>query len=33
MRNRIGFYICHCVVNIAGKVDIEELAEFTRGLD
>jgi len=32
MSNRIGFYICHCGVNIAGKVKVEEVAEFTRGL-
>jgi len=33
MPNRIGFYICHCGVNIAGKVDVEEVAEFARGLE
>jgi hypothetical protein len=33
MSNRIGFYICHCGVNIAGKVDVEEVAKFARGLD
>ncbi|MBI4776522.1 MAG: FAD-dependent oxidoreductase [Deltaproteobacteria bacterium] len=32
MSNRIGFYICHCGVNIAGKVKVEEVAEFARGL-
>ncbi len=32
MQNRIGFYICHCGVNIAGKVNVEEVAEFVRGL-
>ena len=32
MSNRIGFYICHCGVNIAGKVRVEEVAEFIRGL-
>ena len=33
MSNRIGFYICHCGVNIAGKVDVEEVAKFAHGLD
>jgi heterodisulfide reductase subunit A len=33
MSNRIGFYICHCGVNIAGKVDVEEVAKFAQGLD
>ena len=33
MPNRIGFYVCHCGVNIAGKVDVEEVADFARGLD
>ncbi|NQU15863.1 MAG: FAD-dependent oxidoreductase, partial [Desulfobacteraceae bacterium] len=32
MARRIGFFICHCGVNIAGKVRVEEVAEFTRGL-
>jgi len=32
MSNRIGFYICHCGVNIAGKVRVEDVAEFIRGL-
>ncbi|MFZ2448031.1 MAG: FAD-dependent oxidoreductase [Syntrophobacteraceae bacterium] len=29
---RIGFYICHCGTNIAGKVAVEEVAGFARGL-
>jgi NADH:ubiquinone oxidoreductase subunit E len=33
MSARIGFFICHCGVNIAGKVRVEEVAEFVRGLD
>ncbi|MBW2000330.1 MAG: FAD-dependent oxidoreductase [Deltaproteobacteria bacterium] len=33
MQKRIGFYICHCGVNIAGKVRVEEVAEFARGFD
>ena len=32
MATRIGFYICHCGTNIAGKVRTEEVAAFTRGL-
>ncbi len=32
METRIGFYICHCGVNIAGKVDVEEVAGFIRDL-
>ncbi len=32
MSKKIGFYVCHCGVNIAGKVNVEEVAEFTRGL-
>ncbi len=32
MSKRIGFFICHCGVNIAGKVRVEEVAEFVRGL-
>jgi len=31
-RPRIGVYICHCGSNIAGTVDVESLAEFSRGL-
>ena len=32
MPKRIGFFICHCGANIAGKVNVEEVAEFARGL-
>ncbi|MBL7211373.1 MAG: FAD-dependent oxidoreductase [Desulfobacteraceae bacterium] len=32
MSKRIGFFICHCGVNIAGKVRVEEVTEFVRGL-
>ena len=28
MSVRIGFYICHCGINIAGKVRVEEVAAF-----
>ena len=33
MSKRIGFFICHCGVNIAGKVRVEEVADFARGLE
>ncbi len=29
---RIGVYICHCGSNIAGTVDVKEVAEFAQGL-
>jgi len=32
MDMRIGFYICHCGVNIAGKVDVTEVADYIREL-
>ena len=32
MLTRIGFYICHCGTNIAGKVAVEEVAAFIRTL-
>jgi heterodisulfide reductase subunit A len=32
MSTRIGFYICHCGTNIAGKVQTEQVATFARGL-
>ncbi|MEN6437903.1 MAG: NAD(P)-binding protein [Syntrophobacter sp.] len=32
MLARIGFYICHCGTNIAGKVAVEEVTKFVRGL-
>jgi len=27
---KIGFYVCHCGINIAGKVRVEEVAAFAR---
>ena len=33
MERRIGVYVCHCGTNISGTVDVEEVAEFARGLD
>jgi heterodisulfide reductase subunit A len=33
MQKRIGFFICHCGLNIASKVRVEEVANFARGLD
>ena len=32
MSIRIGFYVCHCGINIAGKVRVEEVADFVREL-
>jgi heterodisulfide reductase subunit A2 len=32
MEMRIGFYICHCGVNIAGRVDVEAVAAYISGL-
>ena len=32
METRIGFYICHCGINIAGKVDVEAVAAYIRTL-
>jgi len=29
---RIGVYICHCGTNITGTVNVEEVAEFVKGL-
>ena len=29
---KIGVYVCHCGINIAGKVDVGEVAEFAKGL-
>ena len=28
MAERIGFYICHCGINIAFRVRVEEVAEY-----
>ncbi|MCK4537562.1 MAG: CoB--CoM heterodisulfide reductase iron-sulfur subunit A family protein [Candidatus Krumholzibacteria bacterium] len=33
MSVRIGVYLCHCGANIAGKVDIDAVADFARGLE
>ena len=33
MPKRIGFFICHCGVNITSKVRVEEVAQFARHLD
>ncbi|MBW1955186.1 MAG: FAD-dependent oxidoreductase [Deltaproteobacteria bacterium] len=33
MSARIGFYICHCGINIAYRVRVEEVAAFARQLD
>jgi len=33
MAERIGVYVCHCGTNIAGKVNIDEVAAFARGLE
>ncbi|MFP4005859.1 MAG: 4Fe-4S binding protein [Candidatus Hadarchaeia archaeon] len=30
---RIGVYVCHCGTNIAGTVDVEEVADFASGLE
>ncbi|OQY10670.1 MAG: hypothetical protein B6I30_08300, partial [Desulfobacteraceae bacterium 4572_187] len=32
MSIRVGFYVCHCGINIAGKVRVEEVADFARKL-
>ncbi len=33
MEPRIGVYVCHCGSNIAGTVDVEEVARFAESLD
>jgi len=30
---RIGVYVCHCGLNIAGSVDCEAVTEFAKGMD
>ncbi|MFH2220272.1 MAG: NAD(P)-binding protein [Pseudomonadota bacterium] len=30
MTTKLGFYICHCGINIAGKVRVDEVAAFAR---
>jgi heterodisulfide reductase subunit A len=32
MAERIGVYVCHCGSNIAGKVNIDEVVNFAKGL-
>jgi len=32
MSERVGFYICHCGINIAYRVRVEEVARFVAGL-
>ncbi|MBW1688843.1 MAG: hypothetical protein JRS35_27760, partial [Deltaproteobacteria bacterium] len=32
MAERIGFYICHCGINIAFRVRVEEVAEYVGSL-
>lgn len=32
MSVRLGFYVCHCGINIAGKVRVDEVAAFAREL-
>jgi heterodisulfide reductase subunit A len=33
MEKRIGVYICHCGLNIAATVDVEEVARYARNLE
>ncbi len=33
MPNRIGVYVCHCGINIAGKVDVEEVAGYALNVE
>lgn len=33
VERRIGVYICHCGTNIAGTVDVGQVARFAQGLD
>ena len=30
---RVGVYVCHCGTNIAGVVDVAEVAEFAKGIE
>ena len=32
MPDKIGFYICHCGINIAHKVRVTEVAAYAQGL-
>ena len=31
-KERIGVYVCHCGINIAGKVDCEKVADAVKDL-
>ena len=33
MSNRIGVFVCHCGINIASTVDIEQLTKYAADLD
>ncbi|MCX5752298.1 MAG: hypothetical protein NTW97_01495, partial [Candidatus Krumholzibacteria bacterium] len=33
MAERIGVYVCHCGTNIAGKVNIDEVVKYAKGLE
>jgi len=33
MSNKIGVFVCHCGINIASTVDVEQLTEYAAGLD
>jgi heterodisulfide reductase subunit A len=33
MAERIGVYVCHCGTNIAGKVNIDEVVAYAKGLE
>ncbi len=33
MEQRVGVYVCHCGANIAGTIDVNQVAEFARGID
>jgi heterodisulfide reductase subunit A len=33
MANKIGFFVCHCGINISSTVDVKELLEYAKTLD
>jgi heterodisulfide reductase subunit A len=33
MGNKIGFFVCHCGINISSTVDVKELLEYAKTLD
>jgi heterodisulfide reductase subunit A len=33
MSNKIGVFVCHCGINIASTVDVEQLTKYAAGLD